>query len=602
MYFRDRLQADAGENSIMQTISIAVSAILIAAGLITAPSLINNARDVNARSDLANLAMAQEYALANDGQYYAKVLKGDGDDSLWYKARGSGVSAAADRPAGSVAYTLSGTTTGQKALTCKDADGDWHYLMRAVSGSGKVWMRSSDSTRSSTKVSDLTVADCITAQDGLDGFEAGQNDPLAFGTDGNLGTTLLAARYAKTIAVENAPASDPATISVKSGTVPNGLAVEDDGEITGKPTKVGTFTFRLLAANVKSAPAEQDFTMKVSDSDVANWGAAAVQPPTKHPWSDVAVSPDGNTIVLGSDADGFTAATFDGGTTWNPGTIGDNAACGTYYTGNIMVAASNNSFAYTCSSASGMFPINVSNWSYGSVTGTSTASLNTTGSTAVKQSTWNSIHYGVDGYLYATDTKNRAYKYTIPSGWGNTQMEGQQQSYDATGMTAIATLSNGGVVLTGSGKGGLNVYIGGSFTPTYTPDFNGSKVVSISVSNNGGAWVGSTYVSPKWAYAATEDGSIWQTQDAGATWSQIKPAGDNVRWKHVVTYDGVTLAAASTDGKYMVSTDSGVTWTSNQPNVNIPITDVAINAAGTKTVAVGSNADGDATVYVGTIK
>ena len=40
---------DIAENSIMQTISIAVSAILIAAGLITAPSLINNARDVNAK-------------------------------------------------------------------------------------------------------------------------------------------------------------------------------------------------------------------------------------------------------------------------------------------------------------------------------------------------------------------------------------------------------------------------------------------------------------------------------------------------------------------------------------------------------------------------
>jgi len=53
----------------MQTISIAVSAILIAAGLITAPSLINNARDVNVKGDLANLAMAEEYRSSDAGAY-----------------------------------------------------------------------------------------------------------------------------------------------------------------------------------------------------------------------------------------------------------------------------------------------------------------------------------------------------------------------------------------------------------------------------------------------------------------------------------------------------------------------------------------------------
>lgn len=63
------MRGDTAENSIMQTISIAVSAILIAAGLITAPSLINNARDVNGKGDLAAIAMAQEYSLADVGEY-----------------------------------------------------------------------------------------------------------------------------------------------------------------------------------------------------------------------------------------------------------------------------------------------------------------------------------------------------------------------------------------------------------------------------------------------------------------------------------------------------------------------------------------------------
>jgi len=155
---------DAAENSIMQTISIAVSAILIAAGLITAPSLINNARDVNAKQDLANIALAQEYAIANDGYYYSNLLKGE-DNSLWEAVRGSGVSAAADRPAGSVRYT---TASGvySHAVVCQLEDGTWQYLSKAISLSGKSFYRSSESTFISEDPNDPHlvngVATCLT--------------------------------------------------------------------------------------------------------------------------------------------------------------------------------------------------------------------------------------------------------------------------------------------------------------------------------------------------------------------------------------------------------------------------------------------------------
>jgi hypothetical protein len=66
-------ESDAAENSIMQTITIAVSAILIAAGLVTAPGLINNARDNNTTGDLANLAYAQEFQLSDTGKYAATL-------------------------------------------------------------------------------------------------------------------------------------------------------------------------------------------------------------------------------------------------------------------------------------------------------------------------------------------------------------------------------------------------------------------------------------------------------------------------------------------------------------------------------------------------
>jgi len=71
--FKQLIANDHAENSIMQTITITVSAILIAAGLVTAPGLINNARDNNARTDLANVAYAQESLLGDGGKYANSV-------------------------------------------------------------------------------------------------------------------------------------------------------------------------------------------------------------------------------------------------------------------------------------------------------------------------------------------------------------------------------------------------------------------------------------------------------------------------------------------------------------------------------------------------
>jgi len=149
-----RLTDDSAENSIMQTISIAVSAILIAAGLITAPSLINNARDVNAKTDLANLAYAEEYAMANDGRYYEDVVNDGSDTSLWERVRSA--------PDGQVAYTLSDGVTYHEAFTCTSArDGQDAYLLRAVSASGMMLFRSSESTRVSSNANDLELPECI---------------------------------------------------------------------------------------------------------------------------------------------------------------------------------------------------------------------------------------------------------------------------------------------------------------------------------------------------------------------------------------------------------------------------------------------------------
>ena len=140
------LRGDSGENSIMQTISIAVSAILIAAGLITAPSLINNTRDVNAKQDLANIANAQEYGLSNNGQYFTLDNTGQPD-----------VIPALDN----VKYTVSNLEMPPIAIVCSDPESS--YLIEATSKSGNVWYRGSSSTKIADSAYELSLPGCIRA-------------------------------------------------------------------------------------------------------------------------------------------------------------------------------------------------------------------------------------------------------------------------------------------------------------------------------------------------------------------------------------------------------------------------------------------------------
>ena len=141
--------SDRAENSIMQTITIAISAILIAAGLVTAPGLINNARDNNARGDLANVAYAQEFLLADRGEYANSVaaLK---------------EAAAANDGQTKIRFTQS----GKVELDIKTCASPKSYIARAKSESGKYYYRSSTSAKTTTSLSDLSYdSACIDASD-----------------------------------------------------------------------------------------------------------------------------------------------------------------------------------------------------------------------------------------------------------------------------------------------------------------------------------------------------------------------------------------------------------------------------------------------------
>lgn len=141
-----RLSADTAENSIMQTITIAVSAILIAAGLITAPGLINNARDNNTREDLTNIAYAQETALATADGYFG--LRPDGQPALL-------------KPLEGIKYTTSATSSAFKSYLCGTPT---QFLIEAKSATGKTFYRSSGRAGVVSDLSKLTLPKCITDQ------------------------------------------------------------------------------------------------------------------------------------------------------------------------------------------------------------------------------------------------------------------------------------------------------------------------------------------------------------------------------------------------------------------------------------------------------
>jgi len=170
MKLRTLLRVDSAENSIMQTITIAVSAILIAAGLVTAPGLINNARDNNARTDLANIAYGQEFALSNVGHYYRYITAAQeeeatgspstGDNLIDSLATAASATSVVRAEGGGLKFTLSGNVSGHEARTCSTPE---FYLLKAQSSSGKWFYRASGSALTTSDFSKIVVPSEVTA-------------------------------------------------------------------------------------------------------------------------------------------------------------------------------------------------------------------------------------------------------------------------------------------------------------------------------------------------------------------------------------------------------------------------------------------------------
>jgi len=78
------ITSDRAENSIMQTITLAVSAIIIASGMIVVPNIVNNNRNDRVRADLVSIGLAEDFQASNTGTYVdnTSVLRSTGGTTI----------------------------------------------------------------------------------------------------------------------------------------------------------------------------------------------------------------------------------------------------------------------------------------------------------------------------------------------------------------------------------------------------------------------------------------------------------------------------------------------------------------------------------------
>lgn len=151
-------------------------------------------------------------------------------------------------------------------------------------------------------------------------------------------------------------------------------------------------------------------------------------------------------------------------------------------------------------------------------------------------------------------------------------------TYTGLGGTATATIQvlaapvpklayavvNGGYLRAAEGTGGLYKSMDGGLTWTQVTSLlsapgarpNGAWQ-ALAVSDDGRqVWVGNA------DYNASQMGSLYQSQDAGATWAQINPTGSQANWTSVaVSGDGKHVIAVSYYSNYVrISHDGGQSW------------------------------------------
>jgi hypothetical protein len=579
---------DSAENSIMQTITIAVSAILIASGLVTAPGLINNARDNNATNDLANIAYGEEYLMGTNGSYSTAVTKAQADKDGTYLGNQEGIK-----------YTLSNTASAHGALVCNDPQ--WHYLIKAKSSSGKTFYRSSGKASTSTDITQLEIPSCITKLDGYASFVSGASDPVAEPEPSTPAATTppvttppttppvvetplvfsSAPKYNKLVnrsvnipLTTNADASK-VTYSVTDGTLPTGTALQDDS-ITGEATKGGTYDFTIKAATPTQS-VTQDFTVKVVLTDVDGWSANSPLNSAQHNWDNVSSSTDGVHQIVNDGKNTYVSQ--DSGISWNPVSVltGSTYKVGISPDGKYLWAAGN----LATTGAISIYRSADSGTTWSSVTAGGSGATGTVVNINVAQSGAMQIESLATNYGLYTYTVNGAgaVLQTVPKSYGTTSFV-----TGATGNDYAINATNA----SNSGK-------------VYWKSGSGSSTTTLPAPNLTGFWMGKYGTADVNISAINGDGKVYQSTNGGNTFVLKGTSALRGVTELEVTSSGKLVAIAN--GKLMLSKDLGATWTDISPNPDATYSAVETTANDgiTVTSSVVNGAGGYVFKFTGTL-
>jgi len=523
---------DAAENSIMQTITIAVSAILIASGLVTAPGLINNARDNNATTDLANIAYAEEMLLGTSGQYHASLTQAQADSSGFWLGKQENIK-----------YSLSGKVSSHKALVCSDPN--WHYLVKATSSSGKTFFRASGSAVTSTDIAKLKVPSCITNLPAYSEFISGAVEapnpttpvnpdppvvveaPLAFTTAASQ-SRLINRSMAMDLGTNSTKST---TYSVVDGELPTGTTLKDSA-ITGDVTKGGTYNF-TIEAKTPTQTAEQDFTVKVVLTEAAGWSAESPLNEQAHDWKYVRMSPS-KQYQLANDGSG-TFRSADYGSSWTKVAS---------FTGDYVLSVSNDGMKM---------------WAGSRANGDIQRSLDG-GLTWTKMKSMGSkvtfMEMSEDGSTVVVSFAGVSGVYNYNNGLTATSTPSQTQLYASTHYSMVGANKGGGFVLAMS-------YSEDRIRVARTPSDN--TYVTVAGSGFGrGFWMGKYGTADDNITGINKDGVVWKSTNGGYNWTKgVTTPMLNITELEVTSSGHIVVI---NDGKLFLSKDAGATWTNISPN------------------------------------
>jgi photosystem II stability/assembly factor-like uncharacterized protein len=522
---------DAAENSIMQTITIAVSAILIASGLVTAPGLINNARDNNARTDLANVAYAEEMLMGTSGQYHASLTQAQADASGFWLGKQENIK-----------YTLSGKVSSHKALVCNDPN--WHYLAKATSSSGKTFFRASGSAVTSTDITKLNVPSCITNLPAYSEFISGSVEapnpitpvnpdppvvveaPLAFTTAATQ-SRLINRSMAMDLGTNSAKST---TYSVVDGELPTGTALKDS-TITGDVTKSGTYNF-TIEAKTPTQTAEQDFTVKVVLTEAPGWSAESPLNEQAHDWKYVRMSPSKQYQLANDGSSTFRSADY--GSSWTKVAA---------FTGDYVLSVSNDGTKmWAASRANGDIQRSLD----GGLTWMKLKAMGT-------KVTFMEMSESGNGVVVAYE-KSAAYHYTNLA--GPTTTPTQLSVYTATHYSMVGSPIDGGFVIANSYKPDIIRVFTSPSTNTYK---------TVTGSGFGlGFWMGKYGTADSNITGINTKGEVWKSTDNGNNWTKgVTTPMLNITELEVTSAGYIVVI---NDGKLFLSKDAGATWTDISPN------------------------------------